>query len=141
MLYALLCRIYVFLSMSVGSPSAPGISVTLRDFASGSVNVQLTPPVYGRECLSEYVVEYDESYRMNVTRTSAVISNLDLCFQRHSFTAFGVTPGVPNGARSISVNFGHGKYTFYVYTNIICTIHYRLLSICSQSCTYHYCYS
>lgn len=143
MLYALLCRIYVFLSMSVGSPSAPGISVTLRDFASGSVNVQLTPPVYGRECLSEYVVEYDESYsyRMTGTRTSAVISNLDLCFQGHNFTAFGVTPGVPNGTRSISVNFGHGKYTFYVYTSLICTIHYRLLSICSQSCTNHYCYS
>jgi len=105
------CRIYVFLSMSVGSPSAPGISVTLRDFASGSVNVQLTPPVYGRECLSEYVVEYDESYRMIVARTSAVISNLDLCFQGHNFTAFGVTPRVPNGTRSISVNFSHGKCT------------------------------
>ena len=108
MLYALLCRIYVFLSMSVGSPSAPGISVTLRDFASGSVNVQLTPPVYGRECLSEYIVVYDDFPRTIGTNTSTVISNLDLCFQGHNFTAFGATPGVPNGTRSISVSFGPG---------------------------------
>ena len=111
MLYALLRRIYIFLSISVGSPSAPGISVTLRDFATGSVNVQLTPPVYGRECVSEYIVEYDKSYRMIGTRTSTVISNLDFCFRGHNFTAYGYTPGVPNGTRSISVNFGHGKCT------------------------------
>jgi len=117
MLYALLRRIFVFLSMSVGSPSAPGITVTLENITA--VNIVLTPPEYGAECLSEYIVEYDQFSRNIGTSTSTVISNLDLCFQGHNFTAFGVTPEVPNGTRSISVNFGHGKYTFYVYTSLI----------------------
>ena len=100
---------------SVGSPSAPGISVTLGDIAAGSVNIQLTPPVYGRECLSEYIVQHDEFSITIGTSTSTVISNLDLCFQEHNFSAFGVTPGVPNGTRSILVNLGRGE--------LLCTVH------------------
>jgi len=100
---------FLIVCFPVGSPSAPGISVTLEDIAAGSVNVQLTPPVYGRECLSEYIVQHDEFSITIGTSTSTVISNLDLCFQEHSFTAFGVAPGVPNGTRSVSVSRGSGK--------------------------------
>ena len=101
--------------MSVGSPSAPEIRVTLGDIATGSVTIQLTPPFYGRECISNYTVEYNEYSRGIGTNTSTVISNLDLCFEVYSFTAFAATPGVPNGTRSNSVNLGHGK--------LLCTMH------------------
>jgi len=88
----------------IGSPSAPGITVTLENITA--VSITLTPPEYGTECLSEYVIEYDEFSTSIGTSTSTVISDLDLCFRNHIFTAFGVTPGVPNGTRSVPVSRG-----------------------------------
>ena len=83
------------------------MTVTLENITA--VNIVLTPPEYGAECLSEYIVEYDQFSRNIGTSTSTVISNLNLCLREHSFTAFGVTPGVPNGTRSVSVSRGSGK--------------------------------
>jgi len=81
-----------------GSSSAPEIQVSIE--IPRSVNVQLIPPVYGAECISGYTIVYNGNHSTFVTGTSTTINNLDPCFQGYNFTAFGVTPGVPNGSSS-----------------------------------------
>jgi len=82
----------------IGSSSAPEVQASIE--IPESVNIQLIPPVYGAECVSGYTIVYNGNHSTFVTGTSTTINNLDPCFQGYNFTAFGVTPGVPNGSSS-----------------------------------------
>jgi len=104
-----------------GSSSAPEVQVSIE--IPRSVNIQLIPPVYGAECISGYTIVYNGNHSTYVTGTSTTIDNLDPCFQVYNFTAFGVTPGVPNGSSSEPpVVIGSGKFTNMLQHSVVSLI-------------------
>ena len=113
--------------------------IEISSTALTCVNVTVTPPIYGRECVDGYIIMYNSSFHsheMDIKGESSVeICHPSLCQALTTFTACAVETGVEPGNCSSSVS--HFNSTGWFLTNQFQHSHVYNFFRSQNSSTYH----